>query len=185
MEPAPVPGQQGEDGGQKKERQHGADPAQHGRAAGARMHPGPADAAEPEGQEKGGDAEGLQQQVGEPGAEEADPVVRWAGRWRCSARGRRGDRWPARGTGGARPAAAPAPETGSGDGCRVGDRTMRMGFMARALPCSAATGCAASEPLERQEQSQSSFYYGGWRGDFGQKRAGGTLVWTPWLGVRE
>jgi len=76
MEPAPVPGQQGEGGRQKDDGQEGADPAQHGRLAGARLHPGPADSAQPNGQEKGRKPQRLQQQVGEPGAEEADPIVR-------------------------------------------------------------------------------------------------------------
>ena len=43
MEPAPVPGQQGDGGGQKNKGQGGADPAEDGRVSGARLHPRPAD----------------------------------------------------------------------------------------------------------------------------------------------
>ena len=79
MEPAPVPGQQAKDGRDKNQCQEGACPAKPGRAAGAGMHPGPADSAEPERQEKGGEAEGLQEQVAEPSAEKADPVAHCVG----------------------------------------------------------------------------------------------------------
>ncbi len=75
MKPQPAPGQQPEDGGQKGERQNGAHPAQPRQPAGARTHPGPAQPAQPQGQEEGGDANGLQQQVAEGCAEEADPIA--------------------------------------------------------------------------------------------------------------
>ena len=75
MEPAPVPWQEPKDSREKDEGQEGADPAQQGRAAGAGMHPGPADSGQPDGEEEGGDAERLQQQVAEPGAAEAGPVA--------------------------------------------------------------------------------------------------------------
>ena len=77
-----MPRRETEDGGHKDERQHGAGPAQQGRAAGARTHPGPADAAQPEREKEGGEAQSLQHQVTEIGAEEADPVVHrigWGG----------------------------------------------------------------------------------------------------------
>ena len=76
MEPAPAPGHQGQGGRQKEKGQEDAGRAQPGRAAGTRAHPGEADSAQPKGQEKGGEAETLQQQVGEPGAEEAGPIAR-------------------------------------------------------------------------------------------------------------
>ena len=47
-----------------------------GGAAGARAHPADAEADEQQREEKGGDAEGLEQGVGQKGADEADEVVR-------------------------------------------------------------------------------------------------------------
>ncbi len=76
MKPAPVPGKQCEGRRKKDNGQHGADPTQHGRFTGARLNPGPADSGQPNGEEECGEAERLQQQVREPGAEDADPVVR-------------------------------------------------------------------------------------------------------------
>ncbi len=75
-----MPGQQTEDGGHKDHGKNCADPAQkNGEPLGARMHPGPADADQPEGQKKGGETEGLQEQVAEPCAEEAGPVAHGVG----------------------------------------------------------------------------------------------------------
>ena len=88
VQPAPVPGQQSEDGGQKNNGEQGSHPAQNGRAAGPRAHPGPAHAAQPKGQQKSCQAERLQQQVAQVGAEEADPVV--AARRRVGGRVQRG-----------------------------------------------------------------------------------------------
>jgi len=75
VQPAQVPGQQGEDRGDEDDGQQSTDPTQHGRTAGARTHPGPAQAAQPQGQKKSGKAERLEQQVAEPGAEQAHPVA--------------------------------------------------------------------------------------------------------------
>ena len=75
VQPAPMPRQEAKDGGQKGEREQRADPAQDGRAAGPRAHPRPAHAAQPQGEQKGREAQRLQQQVADVGAKEADPVV--------------------------------------------------------------------------------------------------------------
>jgi hypothetical protein len=79
MEPAPVPGNEAEGCGEKFQGEEGADPAEEGRTSGAGVHPGPAEAADPDGQEEGRDAEGLEEQVAEISAEEADPVARGVG----------------------------------------------------------------------------------------------------------
>ena len=49
--------------------------AGRGGAGGALAHPAEADAAEDDGEEECGDADGLEDGVGEPGADEAGPVV--------------------------------------------------------------------------------------------------------------
>jgi hypothetical protein len=75
VKPAPVPGEQREDGGQKGQGEQRAGPAQQGGAAGTGVHPGPADSGQPQRQEEGRDAEGLQQKIAGPRAEEAGPVA--------------------------------------------------------------------------------------------------------------
>jgi hypothetical protein len=76
MKPAPVPGQQAENRRQKDNRKQRSHPAQQRRAAGARVHPRPAHAAQPQRKQKRGEAEGLQQKIGEIGAEDSSPVTR-------------------------------------------------------------------------------------------------------------
>ncbi len=74
VQPAPMPRQQSKDSGQKDQGEHCTHPAQDRRAAGPRLHPGPAHAAQPNGQQKSRQAERLQQQIAQVRAKETDPV---------------------------------------------------------------------------------------------------------------
>ena len=80
VQPVPMPWQEAEDCGQEDDSQRGAHPAKDGRAAGARADPVPAESADPEREEEDGDPEGLEKDVAEVGAEEADPIVDCVGR---------------------------------------------------------------------------------------------------------
>ena len=90
MHPAPMPRQQAEDSGHENECEQCSGPAQPGRAAGPRVHPGPAQPAQPERQKERGNAQGLQKQVAHPGAKQAHPVVNHCVGQTCVGRGIQG-----------------------------------------------------------------------------------------------
>ena len=75
---APVEGvrEQADGGWREDDPEAEAEETRHGRAGGALAHPAEADTAEDDGQQESGDADGLEDEVGEPGADEAGPVVR-------------------------------------------------------------------------------------------------------------
>jgi len=76
VSPVESAGQQTEGCGSEDDPHGQAGKASPGRAGGALAHPANTDAADDDGEKEGRDADGLQQQVGEPRTCEASPVVR-------------------------------------------------------------------------------------------------------------
>ncbi len=71
---------------------------------------------------------------------------------------------------------------------RVGDRTMRMGFMGGALPLVGRSGICRERAEGAGEESQSSFHYRGAGGGLQAKVSGGNLGVDPrkqWSGIRD
>jgi hypothetical protein len=162
--------------GRKDEREKGADPAQPGRTAGTGVHPGPAEAAEPEGQEEGGDAEGLEQQVAEPGAEEADPVadgvgaglpvaVLSEGSAACQVASERRRR--------SETSSSMSPRKTFRGRLRVGTERCEWASWLDAPAPWLAQGVCRERAKRADEESQSSFYYPWAGGGFWGKRGGG------------
>ena len=79
MTPEESAGKQADGGRGEDDPQAEAEEARHCGAGGALAHPAEAKAAEEDGQEEGTDADGLEDEIGEPCSGEAGPVVGRAG----------------------------------------------------------------------------------------------------------
>ena len=82
VQPAPVPGEQSQEGGGKDEQRAGAEDARYRRFDLARAKPAPAEQAEKHRHQESGDPGKLQRQVAAVSADDADPVARRARRQR-------------------------------------------------------------------------------------------------------
>ena len=162
VQPAPVPGQQPEDGGQKDQRQQrcrssAATPSRRSASA-SRSSPGrPATAA---AGRRSGPATAAAGRSGRRRTGRSSCARRGAApdRWPCSARDRRRDRWPAREKGGARPAPAQAPETCSGAAARRRQNN-RNGLHDGDAPLRRPPRIDANEPPGRTRNPRAALYY--------------------------
>jgi len=75
VQPVPVPWQQSKHGRQKDDCQQHSHPSEHRRTTRTRMHPSPADPAQPQRQQKGRQAHRLKQDIAQASAEDSNPVV--------------------------------------------------------------------------------------------------------------